>query len=117
MATGNWSNDFQAAATALSTTANRTPAEHLFHEALQDARVEASSKNDRKLLDFLPAIQDESTLRKAIETVIDPKAAGRTSRKIARMFEHLERPFEIARRVSETSRSNLLVHFGVVPLS
>ena len=104
MAAGNPTNDFQQAAQNLTTAANRTFAEHLFHEALQDARVEASSKNDRELLAYLPAIQDESSLKNAVESVLNSKTNDKSSRKIARVFKRLERPFEVARRISECSR-------------
>ena len=106
MATTAPANDFQAAAQALVATANRTFADQIFHDALQEMRAEASSKKkkkDKDRLQLLASIRDDDSLRKAVKDTVNPKADDKWSRKVARVCEKLERPFELFWRISETS--------------
>jgi hypothetical protein len=109
MAAAHSSNDLQAIADRLQAIANRTPSEEIFHEALEDARTQASNENDPQILKELAKVQDKSsmeeTIRKALadSPSLGQKHAKRWDRRALNFSQKFNKSFEIAQRISECS--------------
>jgi hypothetical protein len=98
---------YESAAQVLSASAQRPLHERIFHDALNDARAEASNDDDTRLLAKLAVIRDRASMKTALEKELnqDPHTAKRPSRRVARFCGSVDRWFDVAWRISEASRS------------
>ena len=99
MASSATPSTFQSLAAQAQAAHNRRDSERLFFEALEDARAEASSENDTKLLQKLASIDDKALLKNTVKHELQ----SRLGRKFVKFSESLNRAAEIALILSECS--------------